>query len=53
MFSFTLTLKNPCVAPAIVQINKVALPTGLEYALWDGLPTLGIMFEHDPFTVTT
>ena len=33
--SYTFTLKNPCVDPAFVTIDKVPLPAGLSYALWD------------------
>lgn len=32
--AFTLTIKNPCVDPTYVQINKQVLPSGLEYSLW-------------------
>ena len=51
--TFLLTLKNPCIDPAFVQIDKVALPAGLTYDLYDFDDTQGFTFSHDPFVVTT
>jgi hypothetical protein len=51
--SFVLTLKNPCIDSRFVTIDKVALPTGLQYVLWDFDDRLGYTFSHAPFTVTT
>ena len=46
-------MKNPCVDPAFITIDKVALPTGLEYDLYDFDESSGFTFIHDPFVVTT
>ena len=46
-------MKNPCVDPAFVTIDKVALPTGLEYDLYDFDESSGFTFVHDPFVGTT
>ena len=51
--TFTLTLKNPCADPALVLIEPVALPTGLDYALYDYTASVPYSFSHDPFTVAT
>ena len=51
--TFTLTLKNPCVDPALVLIEPVALPTNLNYALYDKTSSVPYSFSHDLFTVTT
>ena len=51
--SFTLTLKNPCVDPNFVTIEKAALPTGLEYTLYDFDSEQGYTFTHDPFQIVT
>ena len=52
--TFTLTLKNPCIDRNFVKIDKVNLPSGLQYALWDyDAHPLGFTFNHLPFTVST
>ena len=51
--SFTLTLRNPCVDPLFVKIDKVLLPSDLTYALWEGDPGTGVQFSHDPYLVST
>ena len=42
--SFQLTLKNPCIDPAFVAIDKVPLPAGLEYNLYSFDFSLGFTF---------
>ena len=51
--TFTLTLKNPCVDPDFVSINKLPLPIGMQYELYDDEPNAGYQFTHDPFTIKT
>ena len=51
--SFVLTLRNPCIDSNFVTIDKVDLPTNLQYVLYDFDDTLGYTFTHAPFKVTT
>ena len=51
--SFHLTLRNPCIDPEFVTIEKSALPAGLEYTLYDFESEAGYKFTHEPFTIVT
>jgi len=51
--TFTLTLKNPCIDPAFVQINQVALPVGKQYYLHDFKAVGGYKFTHNAFEFVT
>ena len=49
---FNLAVRNPCIDPTFVTIEKEPLPVGLEYILYDLKPN-GFSFQHDAFTVKT
>lgn len=51
--TFTLKLKNPCIDPAFVVINQVALPVDEEYILHDYKKVGGYNFRHTPFDIVT
>ena len=51
--SFQLTVKNPCIDPTFVTIDKGTLPAGLEYDLYAFDDSLGFTLMHDPFMVST
>lgn len=55
---FKLTVKNPCVDPAFVQISTVEgkvpiLPTDLVYVLFSYDAATGFKFTHNAFSVET
>ena len=49
--TFKLTLKNPCIDPTFVTIQKEALPAGEQYILHDFKAAGGYQFTHQPFTI--
>ena len=51
--SFVLTLKNPCIDPTFVKIEKVALPKDIKYTIYDYNDAQGYTFMHESFIVAT
>jgi len=51
--TFTLTLKNPCIDPAYIEIQQVALPVDETYVLHDFKVSGGYTFAHDAFNIVT
>ena len=49
--NFKLTIKNPCIDPGFVTIDKAVLLDKI-YELYEHDP-LGLQFLHDPFTIKT
>ena len=50
--TFDVIFKNPCIDPEFVSISKVALPTGLAYALASTPNEGGYSFVHSPFELS-